>query len=318
MSHNIELEGGKAKRLLTKGKYCDRDIVVTPENLDGNLAQQDSLIEQIKTALQGKTAGGGTVEAVLQEKSVTPTKSAQSVVPDSGYDGLSKVNVGAIPADYVIPSGTKNITENGTHDVKAYESVVVEVPTSGSSDLPQGYRRCDYIQFSGNNFIDTGLIGNQDIQINVLFTWESTTKRQLFGCASSDNLTGITAYMDGTWRFGGKNATKTLAVKNTLLPYCALVDKTTIAITGNSTTITGVSDFQTVGTLLLGGARDADGTLPSFGITGKVFYCNIWQGEEQVLKLVPVTDGTVYRFWDTIGQKFHDSLTSTPLGGGNL
>lgn len=62
MSFNIELEGGKAKRLPTQGKYCDRDIIVSPENLDGNLAQQDSLIEQIKAALQGKTAGGGSAE----------------------------------------------------------------------------------------------------------------------------------------------------------------------------------------------------------------------------------------------------------------
>ena len=59
MSFNIELEGGKAKRLPTQGKYCDRDIIVSAESLDGNLAQQDSLIEQIKAALQGKTAGGG-------------------------------------------------------------------------------------------------------------------------------------------------------------------------------------------------------------------------------------------------------------------
>lgn len=58
MSFNIELEGGVPKRLNTKGKYCDRDIVVTPENLDEKLVQQDTLIEQIKTALRDKVAGG--------------------------------------------------------------------------------------------------------------------------------------------------------------------------------------------------------------------------------------------------------------------
>lgn len=223
MSYNITVEGGKSVRLPTKGKYCDRDIVVT-----------------------AKGGGGG-----------------------------------------------------------------------GSSDLPAGYSRADYIQFNGSSLIDTRIIGTQDTQINVHFTWENSTQRYLFGCASSDNTASITAYMNGSWRFGNKSTTKTFSNKNPMLPYSALVNKTTISITNGATSISGVNDFETVGTLLLGGARNSDGTLPSVGIVGKVELFAIWQGAEQVRKLVPVTDGTVFRFYDKVSGEFFDSITDTPLEGGN-
>lgn len=197
--------------------------------------------------------------------------------------------------------------------------IVVTAIGGGGGDLPAGYSRVDYIQFTGTQLVDTGVIGTQDTQINTSFTWESTTQRHLFGCASSDNTTSITSYMNGSWRFGNKYASKSLSTKNPMLPYSALMNKTTVSLNSSISSISRVNDFETVGTLLLGGARGTDGTLPSVGITGKVYYFIVWSGDEMVRKLVPVVsaDG-VYRFFDLVTKAFFDSVTDTALGGGNL
>lgn len=123
---NINVTKSAGVVLKTQGKYCDQDITVVP---------------------------------VLEEKSVTPTESAQEVTPSDGKCGLSKVNVGAIqayqgtatpakgeqtvtptsgkffssfkvgaiPSDYIIPSGTLVITSNGAKDVTNYKNVNVIV-----------------------------------------------------------------------------------------------------------------------------------------------------------------------------------------------
>lgn len=72
---------------------------------------------------------------VLQTKTAVPEKTAQVLMADAGYDGLSEVTVEAIPAEYIIPSGTVTLTSNGTHNVAGYETAVIEVPTdSGQTE----------------------------------------------------------------------------------------------------------------------------------------------------------------------------------------
>lgn len=65
-------------------------------------------------------------------KDVTPSTQTQTVQPDSGYTGLAQVTVNPIPSNYIIPSGNKEITANGTNiPVTTYDTVTVNV----SSDI---------------------------------------------------------------------------------------------------------------------------------------------------------------------------------------
>lgn len=114
--------------LSTNGKYCVSDIAVQPAleiktiTSNGEALPSENYCGFEKVIVNVQTA------PKLQTKTVTPTKSQQSVSPDSGYDGLSGVTVNAIPDNYVIPTGTVNITTNGTHDVSGKASVNVNVP----------------------------------------------------------------------------------------------------------------------------------------------------------------------------------------------
>ena len=188
---------------------------------------------------------------------------------------------------------------------------------SGSDDLPAGYRRVDYIQFSGEQTVDTGIICNQNTKIQLAFTRERSTQHYLFGVASSDNTASVTAYVSGSWRFGDKYASKA-PTTNADMIYSGIVDNSQVTITGNKSAISGVNEFETVGTLLLGACRNSNGTVGASQFIGKIFFFSMWEGDTQVLKLVPVTDGTAYRFYDMVSKAFFDSITDTPLNGGNL
>lgn len=88
--------------VLTGKVYVLSDGTVTTGTMPNNGAVSKTIDATTITYTipKGYHSGTGTVKLVLEEKSVTPTKSVQSITPTSGKV-LSKVTVAAIPANYV-------------------------------------------------------------------------------------------------------------------------------------------------------------------------------------------------------------------------
>lgn len=81
------------------------------KTLDGTLVSY--------TIPKGYHSGTGKVQIVLEEKTVTPTKSEQVITPSAGKV-LSKVKVGAIPANYIDTSDADAVAADLLADKTAY------------------------------------------------------------------------------------------------------------------------------------------------------------------------------------------------------
>ena len=64
---------------------------------NSQLQSNNTDLQTVLQTLQTKAAGGK--EPVLQDKTVSPTTSQQTITADSGYDGLDTVTIAAIPSE---------------------------------------------------------------------------------------------------------------------------------------------------------------------------------------------------------------------------
>ena len=97
---------GTSDQNIASGQYLNgTQTIMGDSNLTAANIKSGVKIFNVTGSYAGSSSGGNTPN--LQTKTVTPSESTQTVSPDSGYDGLSKVTVNAISSTYIGSDVTK-------------------------------------------------------------------------------------------------------------------------------------------------------------------------------------------------------------------
>ena len=97
---------GTSDQNIPSGQYLNGTQTIKGDsNLTAANIKSGVKIFNVTGSYAGSSSGGNTPN--LQTKTVTPSESTQTVSPDSGYDGLSKVTVNAISSTYIGSDVTK-------------------------------------------------------------------------------------------------------------------------------------------------------------------------------------------------------------------
>lgn len=162
------------------------------------------------------------IPAIQSSKTATPTKSTQSITPDSGYAGLANVTVNPIPTNYIIPDGAKSITDNGSSiDVTSYKYVNVNVPIGNNYVLQTG-KQVTPTESTQNITPDNGYDGFDKITVNPIpsnYVVPSGTK----SITTNDSSIDVTSYkyvdvdipvtaFKGTFTISTNTTSKTLVI----------------------------------------------------------------------------------------------------------
>lgn len=163
-----------------------------------------------------------TTPSTLQEKSVVPTKTEQSVLPDTNYDALSKVTVAAIPDEYQnisevtasaedVVQGKKIVDStgvvSGTMSDNGTVSKVLDTTTK-SYTIPSGkHSGAGVVSITTQEKSVTPSTSAQEIvpdtgkvlsKVTVAAVTSSGTDTSDATATSGDILSGKTAYVNGT------------------------------------------------------------------------------------------------------------------------
>lgn len=224
------------------------------------------------------------------------------------------------------PSGDVGLydTINDTFYNNSGTGMFVEGPIVGSIRLPSGYRRLDYIESTGTQYIDTGFIPNQDTRINLTTSPTSVAEANdgvgfiPYGAGESYNNSAFECYTSASkyeFNFGSYN---------TFIGSPAVGQK--LQISHNKNQITLTADNTQLTATLTANTFTAPRNMILFGINRatplkgllKLYSCQIYDNGTLIRDYVPCKNPSgEIGLYDLVNQQFYNNAGTGTFVIGN-
>ena len=202
-----------------------------------------------------------------------------------------------------------------------------ETHTKPGSRLPYGYTELVYVQSSGTQYVNTGIIPTTETKVSIEFEWVSpppdqNTWHSVFGSrtssSSQDQFNIATDSGNSYAGFASSELTLTQKFNKANVHYTVTLDKTGVIVNGVSggTYVSGLAVQSSYPMYVFG--RNNAGSFGN-GISGKVYSMKIYTNDVLVRDFVPCINasGEVGLF-DMVNRQFYGNAGTGTFTGSEV